>query len=164
MSNAAYLWLVSWNSYGWVIVYERWCSLKRMANICGDSMPRVSSVYSANSAYRAYFSGSVTFEPWWRLWKAWAPEKCKVFMWLDIEEPMLDSRSAGTSRPTKPGSMPLVRSRIGDNPTFVAQLRVGLRCCPPWTWIGKHQGDGSGPSLIGGPKQHAKQTKRKEKA
>jgi hypothetical protein len=29
--------------------------------------------YSAKSAYRVFFNGSVTFEPWRRLWKCWAP-------------------------------------------------------------------------------------------
>ena len=40
--------------------------------------------YSSKSAYRAYFQGPVTFEPWRRLWKSWAPNKCKVFLWLAI--------------------------------------------------------------------------------
>jgi len=40
--------------------------------------------YSSKSAYRAYFQGSITFEPWKRLWKSWAPNKCKVFLWLAI--------------------------------------------------------------------------------
>ncbi|CAO2186422.1 unnamed protein product [Urochloa humidicola] len=40
--------------------------------------------YSSKSAYRAYFYGSVTFEPWKRVWKSWAPNKCKVFLWLAI--------------------------------------------------------------------------------
>jgi len=39
---------------------------------------------SSKSAYRAYFQGSVTFEPWRRLWKTWAPNKCKIFLWLAI--------------------------------------------------------------------------------
>jgi len=40
--------------------------------------------YSSKSAYRAYFQGSITFEPWKRLWKSWAPNKCKVFLWWAI--------------------------------------------------------------------------------
>ena len=40
--------------------------------------------YSSKSAYRAFFVGSVTFEPWRRLWKSWAPNNCKVFLWLAI--------------------------------------------------------------------------------
>jgi hypothetical protein len=40
--------------------------------------------YSSRSAYRACFQGSITFEPWKRLWKSWAPNKCKVFLWLAI--------------------------------------------------------------------------------
>ena len=40
--------------------------------------------YSSKSAYRAYFFGSIPFEPWRRLWKSWAPNKCKVFLWPAI--------------------------------------------------------------------------------
>jgi len=29
-------------------------------------------------------SGALQFEPWKRLWKAWAPNKCKTFVWLAI--------------------------------------------------------------------------------
>ena len=40
--------------------------------------------FSSKSAYRAFFAGSVSFEPWKRLWKSWAPSKCKTFIWLAI--------------------------------------------------------------------------------
>lgn len=43
-----------------------------------------SGIYSSKSAYRAYFQGSITFEPWKRIWKSWAPGKCKLFLWLAI--------------------------------------------------------------------------------
>jgi hypothetical protein len=43
-----------------------------------------SGSYSSKSAYRAYLFGCVTFEPWRRLWKSWAPNKCKIFLWLAI--------------------------------------------------------------------------------
>lgn len=42
-------------------------------------------VFSAKSAYRAFFNGSVTFKPWRHLWKYWAPGKCKFFLWLAIK-------------------------------------------------------------------------------
>jgi len=41
-------------------------------------------VFTSKSAYRALLNGSTTFEPWRRLWKSWAPAKCKVFLWLAI--------------------------------------------------------------------------------
>ncbi|KAL6626203.1 hypothetical protein ACP70R_029929 [Stipagrostis hirtigluma subsp. patula] len=44
-----------------------------------------SGQYSSKSAYTAYFFGAVTFEPWHRLWKTWAPAKCKMFLWLAIK-------------------------------------------------------------------------------
>jgi hypothetical protein len=45
-----------------------------------------SGVYTCKSAYTAYFQGSITFEPWKRLWKSWAPGKCKTFLWLAIRK------------------------------------------------------------------------------
>jgi len=41
-----------------------------------------SGCYSAKSAYAALFEGSVLFSPWERVWKSWAPNKCRFFMWL----------------------------------------------------------------------------------
>jgi hypothetical protein len=38
--------------------------------------------YSAKSAYEALFIGAIQFNPWERIWKSWAPGKCKFFMWL----------------------------------------------------------------------------------
>jgi hypothetical protein len=38
--------------------------------------------YSAKSAYEAMFIGAVQFNPWERIWKSWAPGKCKFFLWL----------------------------------------------------------------------------------
>ena len=42
-----------------------------------------SGCYSSKSD-KAFFCGAVTFEPWHRLWKTWAPGKCKMFLWLAI--------------------------------------------------------------------------------
>jgi hypothetical protein len=43
-----------------------------------------SGQFSSKSCYKAFFLGSITFEPWKRLWKSWAPPKCKFFIWLAI--------------------------------------------------------------------------------
>jgi hypothetical protein len=43
-----------------------------------------SGQFTSKSAYRAFFNGSITFAPWRRLWKSWAPAKCKIFLWLAI--------------------------------------------------------------------------------
>lgn len=40
--------------------------------------------FTSRSAYRAFFNGSTTFEPWRLIWKTWAPGKCKIFLWLAI--------------------------------------------------------------------------------
>jgi hypothetical protein len=44
-----------------------------------------SGQFTSRSVYLAFFHGSVGFEPWHRLWKSWAPSKCKVFLWLAIQ-------------------------------------------------------------------------------
>lgn len=46
--------------------------------------PDASGLFSMRSAYRSYFVGSITFEPWKRLWKSSAPGKCKTFVWLAL--------------------------------------------------------------------------------
>ena len=38
--------------------------------------------YSAKSAYEGFFLGSTRFGPWEKVWKTWAPPKCRFFMWL----------------------------------------------------------------------------------
>lgn len=44
-----------------------------------------SGCHSSKSAYRAYFNGSMTFEPWHHIWKTWEPQKCKLFLWLAVK-------------------------------------------------------------------------------
>ena len=47
--------------------------------------PEASGLFSTRSAYRSFFFiGSITFEPWNKVWKSWAPGKCKTFVWLAI--------------------------------------------------------------------------------
>jgi hypothetical protein len=50
--------------------------LDRLAKFCA------SGDYSASSVYRALFQGSIGFEPAEKVWKSWAPRKCKFFIWL----------------------------------------------------------------------------------
>ena len=38
--------------------------------------------YSSKSAYGAFFVGTIKFGPWRRIWKTWAPPRCKFFIWL----------------------------------------------------------------------------------
>jgi hypothetical protein len=46
----------------------------------------VSGHFSSASCYKTLFMGSITFEPWKRLWKSWAPPKCKMFLWLAMRD------------------------------------------------------------------------------
>jgi hypothetical protein len=41
-------------------------------------------LYTSKSVYRAFYIGAESFEPWKRIWKSWAAPKCKVFVWLAI--------------------------------------------------------------------------------
>jgi hypothetical protein len=43
-----------------------------------------SGVFITKSVYRAFFHGSINFEPWRWIWKTWAPLKCEVFLWLAV--------------------------------------------------------------------------------
>ncbi|WVZ62943.1 hypothetical protein U9M48_012631 [Paspalum notatum var. saurae] len=36
--------------------------------------------YSAKSAYEGFFLGATLFEPWKKIWKSWAPPKCRFFL------------------------------------------------------------------------------------
>jgi len=40
-----------------------------------------SGQYSTKSGYEALITGAVQFKPGKRIWKSWAPGKCKFFMW-----------------------------------------------------------------------------------
>ena len=39
----------------------------------------ISGTYSSRSAYNAFFFGSIRFAPWKRIWRSWAPLRCKFF-------------------------------------------------------------------------------------
>ena len=41
-----------------------------------------SGQYSTKSAYDSLFMGKIHFRPWERIWKTWAPAKCRFFLWL----------------------------------------------------------------------------------
>jgi len=45
-----------------------------------------SGSYSSKTAYAACFVGSIRFPPWRRIWKSWAPLRCKFFLWLAIKQ------------------------------------------------------------------------------
>jgi hypothetical protein len=41
-----------------------------------------SGQFSTKSAYTTMFQGSISFEPAERIWRTWAPNKCRFFIWL----------------------------------------------------------------------------------
>ena len=44
------------------------------------------AAYSARSAYLAFFQGTIHFEGAKPIWKTWAPQKVKLFMWLAVRQ------------------------------------------------------------------------------
>jgi hypothetical protein len=42
--------------------------------------------YSTKAVYEGLFWGSVQFEPYERIWKSWAPPKCRYFAWLVAQQ------------------------------------------------------------------------------
>ena len=58
-------------------LFQIFSSTIRKTNTTGSS-----GIFSTRSAYRAFFVGAIHFEPWKRLWKAWAPNKCKSLFGL----------------------------------------------------------------------------------
>jgi hypothetical protein len=41
-----------------------------------------SGQFSTKSAYAAMFQGATSFDPMERVWRTWAPNKCRFFIWL----------------------------------------------------------------------------------
>ena len=52
------------------------CGVQSQAN----NMRRVRG--RPKTAYKGFFVGSISFEPCERIWKTWAPPKCRFFVWL----------------------------------------------------------------------------------
>jgi hypothetical protein len=41
--------------------------------------------YSTKLTYEVFFVGTIQFSPWKRVWRSWAPPKCKLFIWLALK-------------------------------------------------------------------------------
>ena len=82
--------------------------------------------FSSKSAYRAFFAGSVSFEPWKRLWKSWAPSKCKTFIWLAIRNRCWTADRLQKKRAPSPCTLPAVRPRRSDSPTSTHHMCLRL--------------------------------------
>jgi hypothetical protein len=54
-------------------------SINSTARLC--FIFKLATVLVCSAIYRQQL---ISFEPWKRLWKSWAPQKCKFFLWLAI--------------------------------------------------------------------------------
>jgi hypothetical protein len=59
--------------------------------------------YSARSAYKGLFMGSCYFGHYKRVWKTWAPPKCRFFIWLVAQNRcwIADRLKRGLNHPNK---------------------------------------------------------------
>jgi hypothetical protein len=63
--------------------------------------------YSSKSAYKAFFVGSIKFSPWRRIWKTWAPPRCKFFIWLVVHNRVWTADRLARRNLPHPESCPL---------------------------------------------------------
>lgn len=69
--------------------FRLWEILSEVTLVLGTSDQHVWTLsatgqFTTKSAYERYFVGGVAFEPYKRLWKAWAPLKVKMLVWLAL--------------------------------------------------------------------------------
>jgi hypothetical protein len=87
-----------------------------------------SGCYSSKSAYETMFIGTIKFYPWKRVWKVWAPGKCKFFMWLALNNRCWTS----DSRPKR--GCPI--SRLA--PCVTRLLNQSTMSSLPMCWAGRY--------------------------
>jgi hypothetical protein len=80
--------------------------------------------YCNKSAYDALFVGSIPFGPWWRVWKTWAPLRCKFFVWLAIKNRVWTADRLAKKRSAPSSCLPYVWSGRGNHPAYSCLLRV----------------------------------------
>jgi hypothetical protein len=62
------------------VVLQQGIEDKHVSSIASDG------IYSAKSAYESLFVGSTSFVQYRRVWKTWAPPKCRFFLWLAAQK------------------------------------------------------------------------------
>jgi len=70
---------------------------------------------STRLAYTNFFAGSISFEPWKKVWKSWAPGKCKTFLWLTIQNRCWTADRLQKKRPPTSGALPSLRPGRGKH-------------------------------------------------
>jgi hypothetical protein len=68
--------------------------------------------YSSKSAYAAFFVGSIKFGSWRRIWKTWAPPRCKFFIWLVFHNRVWTADRLAKRNLAHPESCPLVIKKM----------------------------------------------------
>ena len=99
--------------------------------------PESSGTYSARSAYARFFVGSFGFEPYKRLWKSWAPLRCKIFLWLAMLNRCWTADRLARQGLQHPDKVPPLRSRGGESPTHSHILRFRKTGLDDRPWEGR---------------------------
>lgn len=89
-------------------------------------------VYSASSAYRAQFLGSVKSKLKPLIWKPWAPQKCKFFAWLISKNRVWTADRLATRGWPRNEVCPLCRREPETAHHLLATCRYTMRV---WTFI-----------------------------
>ena len=91
----------------------------------------VSGQYSAKSAYDAMFIGAIHFQPRERIWKSWAPGKCKLFMWLVAHKRCQTADRLAKRGLSHPEKCPVLSGRGLSHLNFLVSLRArpSLKSC-----------------------------------
>ena len=114
-----------------------------------------SGTYSAKSIYRAFFYGSVTFEPWRRLWKSWAPRKYKFFIWLVIRNRCWTTDLLARRGLSHPKRCPLCdqERRLLNTCSLIVccHVKYGSTSFRLWRWMKQYHNRMNIALLIGGP-------------
>jgi hypothetical protein len=102
-----------------------------------------SQQYSSKLAYELLFVGSTSFAPYERIWKSWAPAKCKFFLWLVMHNRCWSADRLARRGLPHPASCPFVTKR--RKPSITCWCRVssqgnsGFIFCKGWAWQPCHR-------------------------
>jgi hypothetical protein len=86
-----------------------------------------SGLYSAKSAYMGLLQGAIAFDPWERIWKTWAPNKCRFFLWLVAHNRCWTADRLERRNLPHPDKCPFIRPGGRGHSAFAGQMCI---CTP----------------------------------
>jgi hypothetical protein len=89
-----------------------------------------SGQYTTKSAYDALCQGSIRFDPWRRIWKSWAPGKCRFFIWLAAHDRCWTADRLAQRNLPHPELCPFC-GQVKETINHLMSSCVGLAACSP---------------------------------